>query len=150
MTVIEAIFSYVATHPVIVPFLGGIFGGEEAIVLLARLSKQGILPFWSAFIFFTIGVVFIFLFKHSGKVKKFWTKGLHPDEIIDKSRCFYYNLMLTMSIGLIQKINKKLKKSYKKITCPCLVLYSKYELVADWRAIRKNRIWSFRWGDIFG
>lgn len=46
-----------ASHPVILSLLGGIFAGEVAILTLTFLAAQGFFPLWIIFVFFWIGEV---------------------------------------------------------------------------------------------
>ena len=56
---IELLKSIIASHPALISLAAGIFQGGESMVVLAALSKQGVLSIWTAFTLFVIGVLFM-------------------------------------------------------------------------------------------
>ena len=116
--------------------LGGVsFGGFLALILAAKYSVKGV---------FVVGTPYkykhmfpIYLFKLIGRFKKYWLKGMHPDETADKSKSFYYNYMPHKSLKIMRDAKKLLEILFYKIEAPCLLICSKGESLAHWKSSAK-------------
>ena len=78
------LISLVASHPVLITFFTGFFGGEEFLLLLSFASANGIIPFYFILIFFSIGAfimdMIIFLIGRTRVVKKLHGWKLFSDK----------------------------------------------------------------------
>jgi len=63
--IFEYLFPFFEKYGILISFLGGLFGGETAIISLSFLSANGLFPLWWILVFTTIGEfisdIFVFL-----------------------------------------------------------------------------------------
>ena len=54
---LESTLPFFEPYSYLLPFLGGVFGGEETIILISMLAAQGFITFWNVFIFSFLGTI---------------------------------------------------------------------------------------------
>jgi len=59
MEIIETLIQLISQYPILFSFLGGVFGGEETLFALAFLAYEGVLPFWTVFVFALLGELLV-------------------------------------------------------------------------------------------
>lgn len=94
MEILEFIMGLFENYPILIAFLGGLFGGEEVIITLSFLSANGFIPIWILFVFALIGVflsdIFVFfigklrIIKNFKNIEKFSKVYMQVDSRISK------------------------------------------------------------------
>lgn len=110
-------------------FLGGYsFGGSIALDLAAKYPVSGV---------FTVATPYKLQFPLStdimslvSRMRKYWPKKIDAEERELRGSAVYYDEMPGVALPMVKKVSKKLTRTLKNISCPCLTIQSSNDPIA--------------------